>query len=135
VHGITTDRALREGAPLKATLSLFLADAEGFKPDLVVAHNVAFDRPVLLAELLRTGLGASFAGLPCFCTMVGSTNLCRLERPDGSYKWPTLNELHLRLFGAGLGLAHDAGADVLSCAKCFFKLREMGLAPPVLANR
>jgi DNA polymerase III epsilon subunit-like protein len=135
VHGITTERALRDGAPLRDTLGLLLGDIEALKPELVVAHNIAFDRPVLLAVFLRTGLGDAFARLPCYCTMAGSTNLCRLVRADGSYKWPTLNELHLRLFGIGLERAHDAGADVISCAKCFFKLRDMGLAPAVLANR
>jgi DNA polymerase III epsilon subunit-like protein len=89
-----------------------------------------FDRPILLAEFIRADLPNSFAGLPTFCTMASTTELCRIPRSGGGYKWPTLDELHRHLFGAGVCGAHDAGADVLSCAKCFFKLQQMGLASP-----
>jgi DNA polymerase III subunit epsilon len=128
IHGIDTERARREGAPAPATLASLLQDVATHAPSLVVAHNVDFDRPILLAEFLRAGLGDEFARLPSFCTMASTTELCRLPRPRGGYKWPTLDELHRYLFGAGVEVAHDAGADVLSCAKCYFKLLQLGRA-------
>ena len=126
VHGITTDRALRDGVSLRDTLSEMLEDIAAHRPALVVAHNVDFDRPILLAEFLRLGLGDSFASLPTFCTMSKTVQLCRLPRSGGGYKWPTLGELHRHLFGTGLTEAHNAGADVLACARCYFKLEEVG---------
>jgi DNA polymerase III epsilon subunit-like protein len=127
VHRITTERALREGAPLRATLASLLQDVDMHRPDLVVAHNMDFDRPILLAEFLRAGFGDSFVRLPTFCTMATTTEMCGIPRAGGGYKWPTLDELHRHLFGTGVQGAHDAGADVLSCAKCYFKLQQMGL--------
>ena len=128
IHGITTGRALREGAHLRTTLASLLQDIDLHRPKLIVAHNMDFDRPILLSEFMRLGLGDSLASLPTFCTMAGTTQLCRIPRAGGGYKWPTLDELHRHLFRTGIEGAHDAGSDVLSCARCFFKLQQMGCA-------
>lgn len=127
VHRITTKRALSEGEPLSVTLESLLHDVDLHAPELLVAHNMDFDRPILLSEFLRAGLSDSLASLSTFCTMATTTKVCRIPRAGGGYKWPTLDELHRHLFGTGFEGAHDAGADVLACAKCYFKLQEMGL--------
>jgi len=41
---------------------------------------------------------------------------------NGKFKWPTLTELHQRLFNAPFAEAHDAAYDVDATAKCFFGL-------------
>jgi hypothetical protein len=38
-------------------------------------------------------------------------------------KWPTLPELHLKIFGQTVKEAHNAAADVATCAKCFLELK------------
>jgi hypothetical protein len=43
------------------------------------------------------------------------------------YKWPTLPELHLKLFGKKVKEAHDAAVDVATCSKCFSELRRLGI--------
>ena len=40
----------------------------------------------------------------------------------GQFKWPTLTELHQKLFNKGFGEAHDAAYDVDATARCFFEL-------------
>ena len=127
IHGITNKQALSEGESLRTVLSKLLRDIELQQPDLVVSHNIDFDRPILLAEFLRAHLDDSFAELPTFCTMVNTTELCCIPRSTGGYKWPSLDELHRHLFGTGVRNAHSASADVLSCAKCYFELQRMGL--------
>jgi DNA polymerase III epsilon subunit-like protein len=64
IHGITTDRAIREGPPIQAVLASLLQDVGIQRPQLAVAHNMNFDRPILLAEFLRAGFEVSFANLP-----------------------------------------------------------------------
>ena len=40
---------------------------------------------------------------------------------------PTLEELHISLFGAAFQSAHNALADARACAKCYFELRRRGV--------
>jgi hypothetical protein len=58
--------------------------------------------------------------------MQKSTNFCKIPGPDG-FKWPKLSELHIRLFGEDFEDAHDAASDINATAKCFWKMREIGL--------
>ena len=55
-----------------------------------------------------------------------SVNFCKIEGHN-NYKWPTLSELHLKLFNKDFSEAHNASADIDACAKCFFKLKKMNI--------
>jgi hypothetical protein len=58
--------------------------------------------------------------------MVSSTHYCRIPGRYG-FKWPKLDELHTKLFGSAFAGAHSALADVNACARCYFRLREIGI--------
>jgi DNA polymerase-3 subunit epsilon len=120
VHGINTARAMAEGKKL-ATVLNDLSEATG-RSQVIVAHNIRFDESVISAEYLRLNAKPPFAGKRRICTMAGATDFCRIQGPYG-YKWPTLSQLHWELFRSGYEEAHDAGADVAACAKCFFELK------------
>jgi DNA polymerase III epsilon subunit-like protein len=93
---------------------------------VLVAHNVQFDERVVGAEFLRAGWPNPIESKARLCTMRSSAEFCAIPG-RGDYKWPTLEELHRALFGAPLASAHDAAADVRSCAKCFFELKRRGI--------
>jgi DNA polymerase III epsilon subunit-like protein len=101
-------------------------DINGHAPKLFVGHNVGFDRPIVINEYIRLKSRQNLSGLPTYCTMKSTVEFCRIPRYGGGFKWPTLQELHRKLFGSPLALAHDAQADVRTCAKCFFELRRRG---------
>ncbi len=127
IHGISTERAIAEGVELSSALREFTADVLAHPPTLLVAHNMQFDRPVILAEFLRMGIKEPISTIPTFCTMLSTTELCRiLPMRYGQYKWPKLTELHYHLFQMEFSAGHDARADVRACAKCFFRLQELG---------
>ena len=129
IHGITTEHALANGRPLSQVLQELTADVKSHKPSLIIAHNIAFDLPILLCEMSRVNLDAAIKHLPTCCTMICSTRFCALPHPNGGgYKWPRLLELHSKLFGVGFTGGHDASQDVLACARCYFRLVELGLA-------
>jgi DNA polymerase-3 subunit epsilon len=128
IHGISTEQARRRGIPVKAALAALSADIERQVPVLFVGHNVSFDRPIVLNEYARLDTPANLAALPTFCTMKSTASFCRIPRYNGGYKWPSLDELHRKLFGCPHTAAHDARADVVACAKCFFELRRLGVA-------
>ena len=128
IHGISTETARRKGIPIKDVLTGLATDIDRHAPTLFVGHNVGFDRPIVLNEYARLTTPARLGALPTYCTMKTTTNFCRIPRYNGGYKWPTLDELHRKLFGRPHSAAHDAGGDVVACAKCFFELRRLGVA-------
>lgn len=129
IHGITDARARRSGRDLEEVLDEFLIEA-GLPETVLVAHNLEFDLGVVGAELVRLRKPLDFLHIPGICTMKTTTDFCRLPRPGGfGYKWPTLEELHRRVFGYPHEGAHDAGRDLEACARCFFKLCREGYYP------
>ena len=128
VHGISTKRALAEGHDLKQVLGIFEGDVRQAK--YLVGHNVEFDVNVTGSEYYRAE-----ATMPLTAEQLDtkdiSTDFCALPGGrGGKYKWPTLTELHQKLFGKGFGDAHDAAYDVDATARCFFGLITQGVQTP-----
>jgi DNA polymerase III epsilon subunit-like protein len=124
VHGITQARSLREGRPVLEVLEQFTTAAN--QADVLVAHNLDFDYKVLGCEYLRWRRKHHMARLEKWCTMKASTDFCRLPGRYG-YKWPTLAELHFKLFGEGFTGGHDAGVDVEITRRCLGGLLAAGV--------
>ena len=123
IHGITTKTAIEKGVGLTDALALFLSAVK--RADVIVAHNIDFDINIVGAELLRKELDISFFDKPRYCTMKSTARICGIPGNRG-YKWPKLSELYKCLFNKTFDDAHDASADVEVCAKCFFKLLDLG---------
>lgn len=128
IHGISTERALVEGKPLSLVVERFLSEL--FDADLVVAHNVSFDRNTFLAEMYRLGADVDlFASKEFFCNMKATTGWCELPGPYG-FKYPRLEELHVKVFGTGFSGAHDAMVDVDALERVFVELFKRGVLFP-----
>jgi len=129
VHGITTELAEKNGRPLNKVLSDFISDAK--KIDTIfIGHNISFDINIIAAELFRLGfsiddINDDFINHQKICTMQASTEFCGIHARRG-FKWPTLSELYLKLFGNEFD-AHHAKNDVEATAKCFFALKNLGV--------
>jgi DNA polymerase III subunit epsilon len=126
VHHITTERACADGEKLIDVLQELSSAIE--RSEILVAHNIRFDEKVLSAEYLRMNLKLPFSTKKRFCTMENTTAICRIPGSRG-YKWPSLSQLYWELFKERFEDAHDAGADVAACAKCFFELKNRGMLP------
>ena len=122
-HGIETVKAKEEGVPLKETLQKFAKAVEG--ATYIIAHNLNFDQNVVGAECIRKSVEHRLFESESYCTMQESTYFCKLPGKGGRYKWPTLTELHFKLFGEKYDKVHTALADTEACAKCFFRLLEI----------
>lgn len=90
IHGISYNRAMKEGSDLKEVLDKFWEDL-GDKP--LIAHNIEFDSNVLVnAEMWD--LKRKFPQLrKLYCTMDLSRNMLKLPGNYG-YKNPKLSELY-----------------------------------------
>jgi DNA polymerase III epsilon subunit-like protein len=126
IHGITHSRAVEEGEDLARVLEEFGEAIES--PSItLVAHNIDFDCGVVGAEFIRLKKTPRLLEVPAVCTMKTTPEVCRLPRPSGwGFKWPTLGELHLHLFGSSFEASHDAASDLQACARCFFQLVQDG---------
>jgi DNA polymerase III epsilon subunit-like protein len=129
IHGVSRERALAEGVAGVAVFGTVHALLGSV--DCVIAHNLAFDKPVLTCELLRHGFCPVFPALS-YCTMDKTKGLCKLptpfSRPSDPYKFPKLSELYTYLFGSVDGIAfHAADVDVECLVRCFRELAVRGL--------
>lgn len=120
IHGISNTYAIQYGHLLSAVLDRFMSAA--LKADAIVAHNFSFDRSVVGAEFIRAGRSDIFDGRRGVCTQMTSIELCAIPNASG-FKYPSLQELYLKLFRQKFEQKHDALSDVRACAKCFFELK------------
>jgi DNA polymerase III epsilon subunit-like protein len=123
IHGITQERAEREGKLLVEVLQLLQADIK--RADAWVGHNIDLDFGVIGAELVRTGFMraeqvAEFASTPLLCTMNASKKITINGAPV------RLDELYRLLMNKPIKGMHDAQADMLATAECFFELKNQG---------
>lgn len=127
IHGITSERAEREGALLQLVLNEFQNLV--VRADFLVAHNISFDEKVVGAEFLRKNMPNSLVSKKTICTKEISTNFCAIPSTNShkDYKWPKLSELHVRLFGTEFIDFHSALADVNATAKCFWEMKKRGI--------
>lgn len=131
IHGISTERALKEGKPLEEVVALFSQALE--KTTIVVGHNVEFDINIMGAEYVRAQANEKLLlQKKSIDTKNVSTNFCAIPGGKGGrFKWPTLTELHKKLFGKPFDDAHDAAYDVDATARCFFGLIEHRVVKPI----
>lgn len=126
VHGITTEIAHERGIALSVALDRFTEALRDVR--CLVGHNVSFDTSIVGAEYFRVQGEDPLATFTELDTKLLSTDYCKLPGGrHGQYKWPTLTELHHKLFGVPFEDAHDAQVDVQATTKCFFELIRIGV--------
>ena len=113
IHKITHKKAELEGVSVNFVIKEFLNDLETC--NVLVAHNIEFDKNVIAAELYRQNINPKILNkLLEFCTMKTFTEFCAIPQRGGyDYKWPTLNELHQKVFGVKMNKSHSAIACLL----------------------
>lgn len=130
VHGISTERAQNEGYDLEWVLAEFEKDVA--KTDWIIGHNIEFDNNIMGAEFYRKDTPTALMDKTIVDTKDESTNYCAIPGGrGGQFKWPTLTELHQKLFGVGFDDAHDAAYDVAATTKCFFGLLKEKVITPI----
>ena len=129
IHGILPSRCRRKGVPITLALEEFGECQQC--ADVLVAHNISFDKRVILAACRREGVPQYFfrnnKTKPEFCTMQRTKDIPVVvaKNSRGEYnKYPTLVELHRHLFdGKSPKGMHDAFADILICLRCYVMLQ------------
>jgi DNA polymerase-3 subunit epsilon len=128
IHGITDEIATKFGVPIGNAISMFLAI--GVCADLIVAHNLEFDRFMINREGLHFHCDLESGWRSKFCTMEATKDVLKIppsERMIASgrtgYKSPSLKEAYRHFFSTDPSGAHDAMSDARACKEIFFALR------------
>ncbi len=123
IHNITREICLEKGESISNVLSDF--NKVLVKCDLIVGHNLQFDKTLIMAEMIRNKINYNFNKAE-YCTMKNSVNLCKLQgkyyRSENNYKYPKLTELVEYLFSETPKNLHDAFTDVKYTLKCYLKM-------------
>ena len=122
IHGITTERAEKQGVSLDFVLNEFNEALS--KSKFVVGHNVGFDNNIMGAEFHRKSIDSPLMEMKSLdsCTELTAT-YCQIPGGrGGKFKLPKLEELHQHLFNEGFAQAHNASADVEATTRCFLEL-------------
>jgi hypothetical protein len=122
--GLDEEQLRTEGVEVKKALNEFCSVVE--KSMYIFAFNLQYGENVILAELYRNNMEHKFMQAERFCLMRESTYFCKIMGRDGGYKWPTLTELHARLFKVGYEGAGNASKDIMAISRCFNKLLSLG---------
>ena len=120
VHGITHDYAMKNGKKFHDVVQIFNNDLTDV--DLIVAHNVNFDKYVILAEMYVAGeidTLKKFESKRFKCTGEMSTPICNLKY--GKYiKMPKLAEAYEIIVKQPIiEKLHDALNDCMYCSKIY----------------
>ncbi len=123
IHRISDAMAKFAGIPFADVVSKILADMATC--DVLIAHNILFDRNVLLSELHRYKLNDliyKINSMKYFCTSKGCTNITKIRYNMLEFKQPRLGELYKFLFKKEMVDAHDALVDTKALVECFMEM-------------
>jgi len=128
IHRISNKISQEKGVDIKNELILFNDILS--KCDLVIGHNISFDKRMIMVECIRNKVQHNFTKntdrKPEYCTMKNSVDLCKIvatgNNGDQYYKWPKLVELHKFLFNSIPDGLHNSMVDVLACLRCYGKM-------------
>ena len=121
INGISTKRAEEQGVDLSFVLNEF--NKAVAQSEFIVGHNIIFDINIMGAEFYRTQIETSLMEEKSIDTKNEGTDFCAIPGGrGGKFKWPTLTELHIKLFKEGFAEAHNASADVEATSRCFLEL-------------
>jgi DNA polymerase III epsilon subunit-like protein len=123
IHNITQSMACSIGLPFKDAIELIEPDLEECK--ILVAHNIIFDKNILLSELHRYGIRSVINKIKYMkeiCTSKCSNNITKIPYNSSQFKQPKLSELYYFLFNKHAEGLHNALTDVSVTLLCFAEL-------------
>lgn len=123
IHGITDEISQEKGINIGFVMGEFVEDM--MEVDQIICHNYLFDAKIVESELFRLEKYKEIKWLydkPFYCTMIETIDFCKLEgKFYGSYKYPRLQELHIKLFNCKFQNAHNSLCDSQSTLRCYLK--------------
>lgn len=124
IHKISMNISQEKGNDIKQVLRSFKSIVNDC--DLIIGHNVKFDKNIVNIECNRNNIYDIFKGKNFYCTMYGSKNICKIPiiiNGNNLYKYPKLVELYKFYFKDEPDNLHNSMYDVLVTLRCFGMLK------------
>ena len=129
IHKITKEICNEQGIDIKNALYKF--NEVLLQTDVLIGHNLKFDKNILIVEFLRNKIIHNFnpknIPIPSFCTMENGKAICQLtyKTRDGRIipKYPKLLELFKHFFNEIPSGLHNAMTDVIVTLRCYYKMQ------------
>ena len=133
IHKISREKLNNEGVNISDALIDFNARVD--ECDLLVGHNISFDRDIIFVECLRNRVKQNFTQFyregkkvkPEYCTMNNTKKFCGFLRKNSYgheyYKNPKLGELYNKLFpnNPSPNNLHNSLQDSVITLACYLK--------------
>ncbi len=113
INGLSTVLLNEHGIPPKDALDQYTQKIDAGMT--MVAHNAQYDTKIMRGEMRRASFADRYESTATFCTMQFLTDICRIRKPNGGYKWPKLSEAVSYCLGRDHANAHGALPDALAC--------------------
>jgi len=114
IHGITQKMCYKKGESSEKVLDEFYEDLKNV--DLLICHNISFDKNIILNEISRCNMSDLYNEL------FNKKTLCTLEKTKELYgKRTKLSTWYKNLFNDDIIQNHRALDDVIMTSKCYFK--------------
>ena len=143
IHGISSREASRVGIPEISALDLLVKFS--LQARRLVTFGGTFDHDVVAASLTRLALAKDEVKRQPIIRLLNAwrrpffelcdvreicTPICRIEREDGSYKWPSLEVACNFMLGVDFSgpAPHSAFADMARLKALYFALQHRGIA-------
>jgi DNA polymerase III subunit epsilon len=139
VHGLSVERLKELSGGSRFSDYIDEIEKDFSNVDIIAGHNVSFDIKFLREEFKRCGRTFNYAKE--FCTMKHFTNICKIKKNDGRYKYPRLEELikflniedkeivdkTVSLYNSLENDYHDARFDTVAAYLCLLRAKKMKL--------
>ena len=130
IHRISRVMCEANGISINDALNYF--NKALIQADIVVGHNISFDKRLIMVECRRSNKYQKFTTNGVrkeeYCTMRKGTDICQIDMTaqngETYLKFPTLSELHQKLFDYKPEGTHNALIDVLICLRCYLRIVE-----------
>lgn len=120
---ISQEEAVEKGIPIREVLENFSQVVDN--STYLLAFNMQYNFNAVAAAFFREKIEHRMFQTERFCIMKESTYFCKIPGRNGKFKWPKLQELHLKLYGEKYENPNRADADAEAAANCLFKLIQM----------
>lgn len=130
IHRLTHEFLQMNGKKREEVLTMLQNDLQTYQP-VLVGHFLELDFHVLSADYHRIGKENPMLHYPFLCTMLATKHLVR----NPAKKYLRLEELYAILFNNSLADQHNALADAVATAKCYFALVERRQINPTVFHQ
>ena len=124
-HKVTMAELKEKGVDVKESTEAFMKVVR--EADMVFAHNLVFNQGVVTAEADRAEIIERLSSADTYCLMQEATYYCGIPGKRGKFKWPTLPELHKRIFGKSYNNPSNAASDLNALGRCFIVMYKTGV--------